>query len=179
MIGLSQNRAGKKNSGYANEMDFRLSAVRRQDLNEINTFFAQINEFVRVTLKFKETITQAHLAQIRQLGRQIGLKFGCVKELDAKFINSKDFVAILKSKIFIMLNNIVVKPGSIGTHDVNTQSNVPNFQKTYKFYVEPSGNNHSLVRSVVKRRSWFSSLEISNEAGWTGQGPRLLNLIWT
>ena len=46
-------------------MDFRLSTVRRQDLNEINTFFAQINEFVRVTLKFKETITQAHLAQIR------------------------------------------------------------------------------------------------------------------
>ena len=65
MIGLSQNRAGKKGTGYGNEMDFRLSTVRRQDLNEINTFFAQINEFVRVTLKFKETITQAHLAQIR------------------------------------------------------------------------------------------------------------------
>ena len=78
-----------------------------------------------------------------------------------------------------MLNNIVIKPGSMGPHDVSASSNGPNFQKTYKFYVEPSGNNHSLVRSVVKRRSWFSSLEISNEAGWTGQGPRLLNLIWT
>ena len=78
-----------------------------------------------------------------------------------------------------MLNNIVIKPGSMGTHDANTQSSAPNAQKTYKFYVEPSGNNHSLVRSVVKRRSWVSSLEISNEAGWTGQGPRLLNLIWT
>ena len=52
------------------EEDFNRSATRRQDMNnEINTFFQQINEFVKVTLKFKETITQAHLAQIRRLGR--------------------------------------------------------------------------------------------------------------
>ena len=78
----------------------------------MNLFFQQINEFVRVTLKFKETITQAHLAQIRRLGRQIGLKFGNVKELDAKFINSKDFVAILKSKIYCMLNAVVMRAAS-------------------------------------------------------------------
>ena len=52
-------------------------------------------------------------------------------------------------------------------------------QKTYKFYVEPSGNNHTLVRSVIKRRGWFSSQELSQEHGWSGQGPKLLNLIWT
>ena len=138
-----------------------------------NTFFMQINEFVRVTLKFKETITQAHLAQIRRLGRQIGLKFGCVKELDAKFINSKDFVAILKSKIFCMLNAMVMKTSSL--QDVHQSIS----SKTYKFYVEPSGNNHTLVRSVIKRRSWFSSQELSTESGWSGPGPKLLNLIWT
>ena len=158
--------------------DFSRSCNRRKDMsNEINTFFHQINEFVRVTLKFKETITQAHLAQIRRLGRQIGLKFGCVKELDAKFINSKDFVAILKSKIFCMLNGIVMKTG-VSLHqsqDVNSSA----CQKTYKFYVEPSGNNHTLVRSVIKRRGWFSSQELSQEHGWSGQGPKLLNLIWT
>ena len=111
-----------------------------------------------MTLKFKETITQAHLAQIRRLGRQIGLKFGCVKELDAKFINSKDFVAILKSKIFCMLNGIVMKTGnSLMNHNSHQDVNSSTCQKTYKFYVEPSGNNHTLVRSVIKRRGWFSS----------------------
>ena len=35
-----------------------------------------------------------------------------MKELDAKFINSKDFVAILKSKIFCMLNAVVMRAAS-------------------------------------------------------------------
>ena len=136
--------------------DLSRTEACRQENNEINTFFAQINEFVRVTLKFKETITQAHLAQIRRLGRQIGLKFGSVKELDAKFINSKDFVAILKSKIICMMNTLVMK-SSTGVVVVQEPNGQQPLQKTYKFYVEPSGNNHSLVRSVIKRRSWFSS----------------------
>jgi len=91
------------------ELDYEQSEHRRVPQSDVNLFLQQINEFVRVTLKFKETITQAHLAQIRRLGRQIGLKFGNVKELDAKFINSKDFVAILKSKIFCMLNFVVMR----------------------------------------------------------------------
>ena len=36
------------------------------------------------------------------------INFG-VKDLDAKFINSKDFVAILKSKIYCLLNRIVMR----------------------------------------------------------------------
>lgn len=51
------------------DMDFEQSSIRRRPNSDINTFFAQINEFVKVTLKFKETITQVHLAQIRKLGR--------------------------------------------------------------------------------------------------------------
>ena len=72
-----------------------------------NVYTSQINEFVKVTLKFKETITQSHLQQIRKLGKQIGLKLG-TDQLDAKFINSKDFVAILKSKIYCLLNQTVM-----------------------------------------------------------------------
>ena len=39
-----------------------------------------------------------------------------MKELDAKFINSKDFVAILKSKIFCMLNAVVMRASNTGTN---------------------------------------------------------------
>ena len=81
---------------------------------ELNTFFKLINRFVRVTLKYKDTITQSHLAQIRKLGKQIGLKFG-VKDLDAKFINSKDFVAILKSKIFCLMNSLLMRETPLET----------------------------------------------------------------
>ena len=56
-----------------------------------NVYTGQINEFVKVTLKFKETITQSHLQQIRKLGKQIGFKLG-TDQLDAKFINSKTFI---------------------------------------------------------------------------------------
>ena len=34
-------------------------------------------------------------------------------ELDAKFINSKDFVAILKSKIYCLLNQTVMSGANI------------------------------------------------------------------
>lgn len=36
-----------------------------------------------------------------------------------------------------------------------------------------------IVRSVIKRRSWYNSQELSQEHGWSGQGPKMLNLIWT
>lgn len=61
-----------------------------------------------MTLKFKDTITSSHLAQIRKLGKQIGIKLG-VQELDAKFINSKDFVAVLKSRLYGLLNTIIMR----------------------------------------------------------------------
>ena len=102
------------------------------------------------------------------------MKFGNVKELDAKFINSKDFVAILKSKIYCMLNSLVMRTDAPPSTDQTAAAS-----KTYKFYVEPSGNNHTIVRSVIKRRSWFTTQDISLDLGWSGQGPKLLNLIWT
>ena len=73
-----------------------------------------------------------------------------------------------------MLNAIVMRRSHAQMHEIN-----PHTQKNYKFYVEPSGNNHSMVRSVIKRRSWFSSQDVNTIDGWSGQGPKLLNLIWT
>jgi hypothetical protein len=46
------------------------------DHKEISLYISQATEFVQCTLKFKDTITTPHLAQIRKLGRQVGLKLG-------------------------------------------------------------------------------------------------------
>ena len=79
-----------------------------------------------------------------------------------------------------MLNQIVIRT-SAADAALNSSNPLAGIagQKSYKFYVEPSGNNHTVVRSVIKRRSWFNSVEISQESGWSGQGPKILNLIWT
>ena len=113
-----------------------------------------MNEFVQVTLKFKDTITSSHLAQIRKLGKQIGIKLG-VQELDAKFINSKDFVAVLKSRLYGLLNSIIMRKTALET--------LPEKAQHYKFWVEPSGNNHVLIKQVLKKRSWLNHVEINNE----------------
>ena len=52
-----------------------------------------------------------------------------------------------------MLNALVMRQTNLTNEIVNQSIS----QKTYKFYVEPSGNNHTTVRSVIKRRGWFSS----------------------
>lgn len=120
---------------------------------DINQYVNQVNEFVQVTLKFKETITSSHLAQIRKLGKQIGIKLG-VQELDAKFINSKDFVAVIKSRLYGLLNSIIMRKTNLEKPFDKSQH--------YKFWVEPSGNNHVLIKQVLKRRSWLNHLDIYN-----------------
>ena len=122
---------------------------------EINLYINQVNEFVQVTLKFKDTITSSHLAQIRKLGKQIGIKLG-VQELDAKFINSKDFVAVIKSRLYGLLNTIVMRKTPLKKPAEKAQH--------YKFWVEPSGNNHVLLKQVLKRRSWLNHVDIANES---------------
>jgi len=73
---------------------------------DINGFINEVNDFVSQTLKLKTTITASHLLSIKIKAKQIGLKFHN-HELDAKFINSKDFVSVLK-KVYCMLNSKII-----------------------------------------------------------------------
>ena len=67
----------------------------------INSFIRDANEFVALTLKFKDTITSTHLQQIKEKANKLGLNLQ-KSDLDTRYINSKEFVAILKSKIFCL-----------------------------------------------------------------------------
>jgi hypothetical protein len=80
-------------------------------------------------LKFKTTITPSHLQLIKVKAKQIGLKFHST-ELDARFINSKDFVSVLK-KIYCRLNEIIVPPVYRPK-----EKNDPTMIAKYKFWVE-------------------------------------------
>jgi hypothetical protein len=52
-----------------------------------------------------------------------------------------------------------------------TPFSAPQPQKTYKFWVECMGNNHTLVKSVIKRRNWLSWVDVNTDAVWAGAGP--------
>jgi hypothetical protein len=95
-----------------------------------------------------------------------------VQELDAKFINSKDFVAMLKSKLYCLLNTLIMRKTSL--------EKPPEKPLHYRFWVEPSGNNHALVKSVIKRRQWLLHSDMHYDP--SGDGPIIsqnTQLFWT
>ena len=94
-------------------------------------------------------------------------------ELDARFINSKNFVDLLK-KIYCRLNEIIVPPNCR-----SKEKNDPNLVGKYKFWVECQGNNHNLVKSIFKKRSWLTWVDVNPEAIWAGVGPQIPNVVWT
>ena len=40
----------------------------------------------------------------------------------------------------------------------------PEKAQIYRFWVEPSGNNHVLVKHVIKRRNWMMHIDLSSES---------------
>jgi len=129
----------------------------------INNFFKNANEFLTLTLKFKDTITSTHMQQIKDKSNKLGLNLQ-KSDLDTRYINSKDFVAILKSKLFCLLCQVLL-PNTIQAQPALQP------QKTYKFWVECMGNNHNLVKSVIKKRRWLTWIDVNTEALWAGTGP--------
>ena len=47
------------------------------------------------------------MGQIKKLGHELGIKWQ--NYIDAKFIKSKEFVIFLKSKIYVLFNNLLMK----------------------------------------------------------------------
>jgi hypothetical protein len=76
-------------------------------MDVINQFIAQLNTLISITLKATDSINPIALSHIKNLGKELGLKW--TSHLDAKFIKSKDFVIFLKSRIYVLLNNLLVK----------------------------------------------------------------------
>ena len=76
-------------------------------MDQINLFIKKLNQLILITLKATDSINPLALGQIKKLGQEIGIKWQSY--LDAKFIKSKDFVTFLKSKIYVLLNNLLMK----------------------------------------------------------------------
>jgi hypothetical protein len=83
-------------------------------MDTINQFISKLNQLILITLKATDSINPLALGAIKKLGQEIGIKWQ--NYLDAKFIKSKDFVTFLKSKIYVLLNGLLMK-NNIGLFD--------------------------------------------------------------
>ena len=77
-------------------------------MQQINTFIKKLNQLIALTLKATDSINPIQMSQIKKLGQEVGIKWAHY-HMDTKFIKSKDFVTFLKSKIYVLLNNMLMK----------------------------------------------------------------------
>jgi hypothetical protein len=95
-------------------------------------------------LKFKDFMTVIHLREIKTKALRLGIReFESKNETDARrLIISREFVSLLKSRLHGQINKVL--------NSSRDESN-----RTHKFWVECLGNNHNLVKSIIKRRNWL------------------------
>jgi hypothetical protein len=48
--------------------------IEQQRVVEINDFIKSANEFISITMKFRDTITQSHLQQIKFKAKALGIR---------------------------------------------------------------------------------------------------------
>ena len=94
---------------------------------------------------------------------------------DYSKMRSKDFIAISKSRLhaalFAILNpNFKIEPVPVSL----TRDKGP----TYKCYLEVNGNNFGLVKTVLKKRSWFAVSEMPT-CGYSALTFKGCSLVWT
>ncbi len=74
----------------------------------INGYIEQCNEFILLTLKFKDSMTATHIKLVKQKAKKLGFNLDEKTELDLrKFILSKEFVGALKAQMHLGLNRMI------------------------------------------------------------------------
>lgn len=147
-------------------------------MEAINNFIKKLNQLILITLKATDSINPLALGQIKKLGQEIGIKWQTY--LDAKFIKSKDFVTFLKSKIYVLLNNLLMRNNITLFEQVqqmceqNDKHNSKKDSSTKKdrergVEREPAGPERIIIGDVLKQ-SWLNQVQIFNLLKFKNQG---------
>lgn len=74
----------------------------------INSYIDLCNEFIVLTLKFKDSMTVTHIKLVKQKALKLGWNLNDKTESDwRKFILSKEFVGVLKAQMHTGLNKMI------------------------------------------------------------------------
>jgi len=146
----------------------------------INKIIRGINKFIELTFKNKETTYD--IPRILKIAKILNIQI--TKDcLNSQALKSRELSYPIKEKILkrfwqvinsennVILSTNLTPPGALTNsspaNDVNTQLEKQKIQ--YKFCV-CRGNNPLLVKSILKRRSWWIPTDRRDES---------LNLLWT
>ena len=149
-------------------------------MDHFNEAVRTLNEFVSLTLKNRGQTFSNH-TKILKLGKKLNLPIEFFRKQPTElmqFLLSKDFIQMMRIHMHSLLNNLVFEqfcPRETSENDLQMPKLLSNlmYQFTsplqehspnlYKFYTN-AGNNHVVVRQVLKRRQWLQRLESIKKA---------------
>ena len=121
---------------------------------------------------------QERYQKIRRLAKTLGFPQSFLKKNQSElnqFCKTQDFLIMMRQHIHTFLNNLIFEQFNI--NKANKSVRVPDILSTYiqnnelveedkhatrqtfKFFVEPVGNNHDMIRSILKRRAWYHKVD--------------------
>ena len=116
--------------------------------HDINEFSRLMNVFIFATFRFKGS--KMNLPLIYRVARQLGLgSLPSRYHLDEKKFKDKEFALSIKEKLLQLMHKKIN-----GLNGIKKKPEPSRF--LLKFSITP-GNNHFLIRSVMKSRWWWSA----------------------
>lgn len=159
------------------------------DPEAFNKCVETINQFVQSALRNKNsTLTKELHQKICTLSRKLGFpqEFS-KKSLQSMntFLRTKEFLTMVRINMHQLLNNVIYNQFNINAKnkDVPLPRLLKNIAKNYicndnqlfKFYTDTTGNNHTLVRALLKRRCWQNRMENLKQQN----GFNYVSFFWT
>ncbi|CDW74359.1 tubulin-tyrosine ligase family protein [Stylonychia lemnae] len=114
---------------------------------EINDLFKKINQIIQAISKIKDNFNNQSVKDLKQQSTFLGIKL-TNQDLQPNYLKTKEFTIFMKSQILGFMNRQLYP-------DIKQAQLTQRKPKTYKFWVECSGNNHNLVKQIIKRRNWI------------------------
>lgn len=184
----SLNSERKKNNGM---QTFDLPpAFQGGTIESFNNAVKTINELINITIKNKGQ-QYTNMPKIVKLARKLGFPSEFCKKQPRdvmQFIMTKEFISMIKFHMHQVMNNLIFHQFNCQNSKIQpyliknvifhlTCHGSQNSPVFYRFYTDNTGNNHVVVRQVLKRRPWLQRLESLKSA--TKTQFEATNFFWT
>eukprot|EP00347_Sterkiella_histriomuscorum_P016826 403351706 len=133
-----------------NAQDQKQSAIAlvQYGMVGINQLLERISKLILITVRHKESFQSQDFKDIKTQAQQFGIKLSSI-ELQNNFLKSKEFISLIRSKLLTYMNKSLLQESK------HLPSATQKKQVMFKFWVECSGNNHNLLKQIIKRRNWM------------------------
>eukprot|EP00347_Sterkiella_histriomuscorum_P014857 403359260 len=164
-------------------------------LDFFNNSIDLLNNYIKLGIKNKNSLTPLEAIQFVKLSKTLKIHLNAIQKQSSnelnQYVKSREFLQQSRLKVQQFLNEQVCKLFSKESLNIikgletkvqvkeqlNAQNQAQNgssgVSQNFKFYVDNTGNNHQLVKSLLKRRSWMTSVDTLKS------NFDQVNIIWT